>query len=506
MKKLLLLMIFAGISSFAFANATVAQKEWRWRNNDGNETTATWSAAQDQPATKSLCRAADTIRLRVAFLINYDPANPNNTANKNAPYQISYATSPAGPFTQIENYQPGTNAFIITGSTFVTNSTPTTQQLVSSGGGFIAGQTITQNTGSSISFTTPASTNSITEHEWVIKPTQFIQAQTYYFKLVGLNTYPNTLPSITYTTVAPTASTQNITVCDSYTSPSGNYTWTASGTYMDTIMNAVGCDSVITTNLTLAQNAGTVSESKCDSYTSPSGNYTWTTSGVYTDTLTNVTGCDSVLTINLAISNSNTGDTTATACDSFEWKNSTYTSSGSYTATLTNVAGCDSIVTLHLTIYTVDATVTVNNETITANSASATYQWVDCSNNNTPIANETSQSFVATANGSYAVIVTENGCQAMSSCEMIVSTGVNESVNSTAVSLYPNPNNGSFTIEAASTVVIEVRNTIGQVVMSKTVNTGRSNLEIENAVAGVYYMTAVDANGNRTTQRIVVAK
>lgn len=41
------------------------------------------------------------------------------------------------------------------------------------------------------------------------------------------------------------------TGCNSYTSPSGKYTWTTSGTYNDTIHNIACCDSVITTNLTI---------------------------------------------------------------------------------------------------------------------------------------------------------------------------------------------------------------------------------------------------------------
>jgi hypothetical protein len=36
------------------------------------------------------------------------------------------------------------------------------------------------------------------------------------------------------------------TACNSYTSPSTRYTYTTSGTYLDTIPNAAGCDSVIT--------------------------------------------------------------------------------------------------------------------------------------------------------------------------------------------------------------------------------------------------------------------
>ncbi|MGH1335476.1 MAG: hypothetical protein ACRBFS_05055, partial [Aureispira sp.] len=50
-----------------------------------------------------------------------------------------------------------------------------------------------------------------------------------------------------------TASNSSITItaCDSYMALSGNYTFTTSGTYMDTISNTCGADSIITINLTI---------------------------------------------------------------------------------------------------------------------------------------------------------------------------------------------------------------------------------------------------------------
>lgn len=42
-----------------------------------------------------------------------------------------------------------------------------------------------------------------------------------------------------------------VSACESYQSPSGLYTWTESGTYMDTIPNQGGCDSVMTIDLTI---------------------------------------------------------------------------------------------------------------------------------------------------------------------------------------------------------------------------------------------------------------
>ncbi len=88
--------------------------------------------------------------------------------------------------------------------------------------------------------------------------------------------------------VIPTTSVSTIepVSCDSYTSPSGNYTWTTSGSYLDTLTNSIGCDSIITVNLTILNSTfNTIQETACNSYASPSGNYTWTTSGTYLDTL-----------------------------------------------------------------------------------------------------------------------------------------------------------------------------------------------------------------------------
>lgn len=48
-----------------------------------------------------------------------------------------------------------------------------------------------------------------------------------------------------------TYSAITITACDIYTVPSGDETYTSSGSYSDTIPNAAGCDSIITINLTV---------------------------------------------------------------------------------------------------------------------------------------------------------------------------------------------------------------------------------------------------------------
>ncbi len=58
-----------------------------------------------------------------------------------------------------------------------------------------------------------------------------------------------------------------------------------------------------------------ISQLECDSYTSPSGNYIWTQSGTYTDTIPNAGGCDSVMHITLTISSVSDLTTTINGID-----------------------------------------------------------------------------------------------------------------------------------------------------------------------------------------------
>ena len=97
-------------------------------------------------------------------------------------------------------------------------------------------------------------------------------------------------------------STDNVSACESYTWINGT-TYTASNnSATHTLMTAAGCDSIVTLNLTMGFTSySTFPATDCFNYTSPSGKYTWTTSGTYQDTIVNASGCDSVMTINLSI-------------------------------------------------------------------------------------------------------------------------------------------------------------------------------------------------------------
>ena len=84
--------------------------------------------------------------------------------------------------------------------------------------------------------------------------------------------------------------------------------------------------------------------------------------------------------------------------------------------------------------------VSVSNEdpTLVANLDGASYQWVDCDNDWMEIIGANDQSFTPDADGNYAVIVNDGECTDTSSCESILTSGLNER-NTIPFNYYPNP-------------------------------------------------------------------
>ena len=282
------------------------------------------------------------------------------------------------------------------------------------------------------------------------------------------------------------------TACDSYTWIDGNTYSFSNNTATHTLTNAAGCDSVVTLNLTINNSTtGTDVQTACDSYVWMDGNTYTTSNNLATYTLTNAAGCDSVVTLNLTINN-NTGIDNQTACDSYTWiDGNTYTSNNStVTHTLINLAGCDSVVTLNLTINTVDTTVTQNGINLSANQTGASYQWLECPAM-TLISGATSQSYTATANGDYAVIVSHNGCVDTSTCYTISTIGIIENDFGNKFLFYPNPSNGNFTIDLGNTYVsitIKLTDLNGKLIETNSYkNTQLMHLKIEEPV-GIYLL------------------
>ena len=142
-------------------------------------------------------------------------------------------------------------------------------------------------------------------------------------------------------------------------------------------------------------------------------------------------------------------DTTLTmeSCGPLTINGTTYTSSGNYQQTLTSVLGCDSILNLDLNIINIDNTVIQTNEVLVAYETGATYQWLDCGNDNAPIEGATDRQFTASKNGSYAVEITRGDCSTISDCFAVTSLNSTD-FESGDFNIYPNPAKSQLHIQS----------------------------------------------------------
>jgi hypothetical protein len=281
--------------------------------------------------------------------------------------------------------------------------------------------------------------------------------------------------------------------CNSYTWIDGNTYTTSNSSATQLLSTSHGCDSLVKLNLSMHFNsASTEVQTGCDAYTWIDGNTYTSSNNTAMHTLTSSAGCDSVITLNLVMNTSSAGTDAQTACNNYTWiDGNTYTASNS-TAThiLVNSAGCDSVMTLNLTINTVDLSVAQTGALLAANEVGAAYQWLNCPSM-TEIDGATSQSYTATVNGDYAVVVSNNECSDTSSCFSVTGVGFIENEFGNEILLFPNPTSGDFSIDLGSsyqTVKITITDINGKVIQTETFN-GRQlvNLGITGP-AGVYLL------------------
>lgn len=195
--------------------------------------------------------------------------------------------------------------------------------------------------------------------------------------------------------------------------------------------------------------------------------------------------------------------------DSF-CKKSTYTfgsqsitQPGVYQDTLVNAAGCDSLVELTLSMDSVNVGISASGVFLSADLAGATYQWYNCISQ-TIVPGATTQLWVATGNGFYAVIVDDGTCVDTSTCVQVQGVGLDE--NSSKAILYPNPSGGNFSLQFYTSFSGEMRilNLLGQVVYSTAMlneDKAQFNLRLP---SGIYWMECESTTGQKWIEKLVI--
>ena len=189
-----------------------------------------------------------------------------------------------------------------------------------------------------------------------------------------------------------------------------------------------------------------------------------------------------------------------------------YTLAGNYTDTVSSYWGCDSIISTSLSIDSVNTSVTQALPMLTANASPATYQWINCGSGNTPITGQTSQNFTPTSNGSYAVIVSQNGCSDTSICYTITTTSNSDFYKdeSNSITIFPNPFSSQTTVEINGRWKMEngkcelrMVDLLGQEVYRSEIKTSKILINRGELREGIYFLQLKIVQGTVTKKLIV---
>jgi len=133
--------------------------------------------------------------------------------------------------------------------------------------------------------------------------------------------------------------------------------------------------------------------------------------------------------------------------------------------------------------------------------------------NGVPIGGATGQTYVVTANGDYWVVYTDaNGCASINSDTVTVTgIGISEIENKYGFTLYPNPNDGNFSLNLllirSADIRIEMMNAIGKTIVLESYaganGAFRKSFDQSHLQSGIY-LVRVNIGNEVITKRIVI--
>jgi hypothetical protein len=183
---------------------------------------------------------------------------------------------------------------------------------------------------------------------------------------------------------------------------------------------------------------------------------------------------------------------------------------GPYTVTVVDSNGDSSIASVLIGAVSVDASVSASPDSLTfsANNQNpnANFLWVRCPDFSGNLGTQSSYSPVS--QGSFALIVTENGCSDTSDCIVFTPTsGFDAFAGGLSVHMYPNPATSKVHFWREDVNVetrILVFDVMGKQLLERYFNDSDANLTLDfHYPSGLYFVEFISSNG-KSTQRLIV--
>jgi PKD repeat protein len=336
-------------------------------------------------------------------------------------------------------------------------------------------------------------------------------------------------------------------------------TVSTSGMYAVQVITPAGCTNSDTVNLTINPvplvDLGPDTSICVSSVTLDAGNpgssYLWSTtstsqtvsvgSGTYYVDVTNSFGCSGSDTISVITNNTptvsagpdvtictgNSTTLTATGALTYVWSNGIQTSNNTVSPTINTVYyvtgydnnGCSASATVDVTVIPLEnaqftssvtgATATFTNQS--TNAVSYNWNFGDAS----PGSTAANPSHTYTANGTYTVTLTVTGPCGSDTYTMTVTitqVGLQDNDLSNTLSLFPNPNDGNFTLSFEFTsqkdVTIEVMDMAGRILFSdneSNITSYNKHIGLATAESGMYIVRIVTTEGV-VTEKVTVQR
>ena len=163
--------------------------------------------------------------------------------------------------------------------------------------------------------------------------------------------------------------TWNRIICEGQSFSLSGQSYTTSGIYQGRRFGTGGaCDTLITLNLNVIPRQTILpAVTRCSNQPYSFNGLSLTSSGTYFDTLINSLGCDSILQLNLTINPAYNQNQSIVVCSgtSYAFGGQNLTTSGNYSHTYTTVNGCDSLVDLTLSFAGTGSQVTIQSSSNT---------------------------------------------------------------------------------------------------------------------------------------------
>ncbi|MRX41285.1 T9SS type A sorting domain-containing protein [Flavobacterium sp. LC2016-23] len=165
---------------------------------------------------------------------------------------------------------------------------------------------------------------------------------------------------------------------------------------------------------------------------------------------------------------------------------------------------CATQTTLEIVVTpAIDGSVDYSNGILSSNMPNATYQWIDCANNNAVIPGAVNQTYTPATSGTYSVVITSGSCSVTSDCIKVTTLGRTDFDPVSNLRVYPNPSHDVFNIEADTAAKIEVYDSLGKEIRTENINEGTSKLDMSSYPTGLYFLKITNENNQRKTVKIV---